>query len=125
MGKFINDDDESDVLLDEDEVREVLAIACKQKRLEISKRETSSRVWKTVEIDGDLCNEEIPRGSGRAEAENNVQSMWACGTLGERMSAKNHCKVTKEVGKEVKSGRKMQWLLSCIARGCCVLRPGS
>ena len=85
VGKFINDDDESDVLLDEDGVREVLATAWKQKRLEISKRETSSRVWKTVETDGDLCTEEIPRGSGRAEAENEVQSMWACGTLGERM----------------------------------------
>ena len=51
------------------------------------KRETLSRVWKAVEIDGDLRNEEVPRGSGRAEAENEVQSMWTCGTLGERMSA--------------------------------------
>ena len=34
----------------------------------------------------DLRNEEIPRGSGRAETENEVQSMWTCGTLGEKMS---------------------------------------
>ena len=35
--KFINEDDESDFTLDEDEVREVLATAWKQKRQEISK----------------------------------------------------------------------------------------
>ena len=85
---FINEDDESDFTLDEDEVREVLATAWKQERQEICQREASSRVWKTVEIEGDLCNEEIPRGSGRAETENEVQPMRTCGTLGKRMSAK-------------------------------------
>ena len=84
--KFINEDDESDVTLDEDEVREVLAAAWKQKKTRNVKRETPPRVWETAEIDGDLSNEEIPRG--RAETENKVQSMWTCGTLGERMSAK-------------------------------------
>ena len=86
--KFINDDDESDFTLNEDEVRKVLATAGKQKTTRNFKRETSSRVWKTVEIDGDLRNEEIPRGSGGAETDEEVQSMWTCGTLGKRMSAK-------------------------------------
>ena len=36
-GKFINEDDESDSVLEEDEVREVLATARKQKRQEIPK----------------------------------------------------------------------------------------
>ena len=35
--KFLNDDDECDMVLEEDEVREVLASAWKQKRQEISK----------------------------------------------------------------------------------------
>ena len=35
--KFLNEDDESDMVLEEDEVREVLASAWKQKRQEISK----------------------------------------------------------------------------------------
>ena len=61
------------------------------------------------EIDGDLCNEEIPRGSGRAENENEVQLLWSCGTLGKRVSVrKNRRRVTKEVGKEVNPGRKMR-----------------
>ena len=84
---LINEDDESDFTLDEDEVREVLAAAWKQKTTRSFKRGTSSRVWKAVEIDGDFRNEELPRESGRAEIENEVQSMWTCGTLGERMSA--------------------------------------
>ena len=67
---FINEDDESDFTLDEDEVREVLATKKCQKR------------------DFVLRKEEIPRGSGRAQTENEVQSMWTCGTVGERMSAK-------------------------------------
>ena len=80
--KFINEDDESDFTLDEDEVREVLATAWKQKRQEISKERLRRGVWKAVEIDGDLRNEEIPRGSGRVEIETEVQSMRACGTFG-------------------------------------------
>ena len=35
--KFLNEDDESDMVLEEDEVRELLASAWKQKRQEISK----------------------------------------------------------------------------------------
>ena len=35
--KFLNEDDESDMVLEEDEVRELLASAWKQKRTEISK----------------------------------------------------------------------------------------
>ena len=73
------------------------------------KRETSSRVWKNVQIDGDLRNEEIPRASGRTEPENEVQLMWTCGTLGERISAKNRRKVTKEVRKEANSGTNEQF----------------
>ena len=37
LKKFLNEDDESDMVLEEDEVREVLASAWKQKRQEISK----------------------------------------------------------------------------------------
>ena len=59
--KFNNEDDQSDFALDEDEVREVLATAWNKNDKKFQERETSSRVWKTVEIDGDLRNEEIPR----------------------------------------------------------------
>ena len=37
LKNFLNEDDESDMVLEEDEVREVLASAWKQKRQEISK----------------------------------------------------------------------------------------
>ena len=42
-------------------------------------------VWKAVEVSGDSRNAEIPRGSGGAEIENEMQPMWQCGTLGKRM----------------------------------------
>ena len=51
--QFLNEDDESDFVLEEDEVREVLAAAWKQKTTKHLKRETTSRVWKAVEIIGD------------------------------------------------------------------------
>ena len=87
---LINEDDESDFTLDEDEVREVLAAAWKQKTTRSFKRETSSRVWKAVEIDGDFHNEELPRESGRAEIENEVQSMWTCGRECPQKSSQGH-----------------------------------
>ena len=46
--KFLNEDDESDYVLEEDEIREVLALAWKHKRQEIS--------WKTVETDVSSCD---------------------------------------------------------------------
>ena len=85
--KFINEDDESDFTLDEDEVPRGAADCVETKRQEMSKERLRRGFWKTVEIDGDFRNEEIPRGSGRAETDKEVQSMWTCGTLGERMSA--------------------------------------
>ena len=48
MEKFINEDDESDVTLDEDDVREVLPSAWKQKRQEISKERLRRGFGKTA-----------------------------------------------------------------------------
>ena len=70
--KFINEDDESDFVLEEDEVREVLAAALKQKTTRNLKGETALRVWKAVEVGGDSRDAEIPRGSGGAETENEM-----------------------------------------------------
>ena len=87
--KFINEDDESDFIYTARRRIPKFAGACvESKTTRNFKRETSSRVWKTVEIDGDLHHEEILIGSGGAETENEAQSMWTCGTLGKRMSAK-------------------------------------
>ena len=86
--KFTKEDDESDDTLDEEGSPRVVGNSMETKTTRNFKRETSSMVWKTVEIDSEFCNEEIPRGSGRAETENEVQSMWTSGTIGERMSAK-------------------------------------
>ena len=54
--KFLNEDDESDLVFEEDEVREVLASAWKQKRQEISKEKLRRAVWTTVEISGKPCD---------------------------------------------------------------------
>ena len=86
--KFTNEDDESDDTLDEDEVREVLATAWKQIRQEISKERLRRGFGKPSKSTATSATREIPRGSGRAETEIEVQSMWTSGTLGERMSAK-------------------------------------
>ena len=70
--KFLNEDDESDFVQKEDEVREVLAAAWRQKTTRNLKRETTSRVWKAVEIIGDSRDAEIPRGSEGVETENEM-----------------------------------------------------
>ena len=107
--KFINEDDESDVTLDVDEVREVLATAWKQKRQEISKERlrrgfgepskstatSATRSFRTEVEDLKLrtkCNR-----CGHV-------GMW---DIGRENVRKNRRKVTKEVGKDVNPGRKM------------------
>ena len=85
--KFINEDDESDVTLDEYEVREVLATAWKQKRQEISK-ERLRRGF------GKLSKSTTTSATRRFRAEVEELTLRTkcnrCGqvTLGERMSAK-------------------------------------
>ena len=59
---FLNEDDESDLVLEEGEVRELLASAWKQKR-QISKEKTASRIWTTVEISSERGNAEVSRRS--------------------------------------------------------------
>ena len=64
MGKkFLDEDDDSDFVLEEDEVREVLAAAWKTKTPRNFKRETTSRVQKTVKMSDDSRDAEISRGS--------------------------------------------------------------
>ena len=61
--KFLNEDDESDMVLEEDEVREVLASAWKQKRQEISKEKLRRGFWMIVKISSKFCNTEVSRRS--------------------------------------------------------------
>ena len=74
--KFLNEDDESDFVLMEDEVREVLASAWKHNRQEISKeklRRGFGRPSKTTSAPATRkFRAEVPRGSGGAEAENEM-----------------------------------------------------
>ena len=57
--KFLNEDDESDMVLEEDEVREVLASAWKQKRQEISKEKLRRGFGTTVKTSSKPCNTEV------------------------------------------------------------------
>ena len=59
--KFPNEDDESDVVLEEDEVREVLASAWKQKRQEISKEKLRRGFGRPSKSACNPCNTEVPR----------------------------------------------------------------
>ena len=71
--KLLNEDDESDFVLEVDQVREVLAgIGVETKTTRHFKGKISSRVWKTVETDVSSCDAEVPRGNGGAEAENEM-----------------------------------------------------
>ena len=72
--KFLNEDDDSDFVLEEDERN--------------FKRKTTSRFRKTIETSDDSRDAEVPRGSRGAEAENEMQLLRQCGTLGKRMSTK-------------------------------------
>ena len=99
---FINEDDESDFVLEEDEVREVLATAWKQKRREISKERLRRGLGKPSKSAATPVTGEFPRGSGGGETENEMLPMWQCGTIVQENVRKNRHKVTKDVEEETR-----------------------
>ena len=58
-----NEDDESDMVLEEDEVREVVGVCVETETTRNLKRETAPRFWTTVKICSKPCNTEVPRRS--------------------------------------------------------------
>ena len=56
VDKFLNEDDESDFVLEEDEVREVLASAWKHKKQKNSKEKLRRGFGITVETDVSSCD---------------------------------------------------------------------
>ena len=115
---FINEDNESDFVLEEDEVREVLATAWQQKTARNLKRQTTSRVWQAVEVSGDSRDAKIPRGSGGVETENEMQPMRQCGTLGKRMSTKIVTKLQMRWKRKPTLEEKMSILLRKRREAC-------
>ena len=104
--KFLNEDDESDFVLEEDEVREVLAAAWKQKRREISKERLRRGFGKPSKSATTPVTRKL-----RAEVEElklrtkEMQPLWQCVTLGKRMPTSRH-KATKEAEGETNLGRQ-------------------
>ena len=92
--KFLNEDDESDMVLEEDEVREVLASALETETIRNLKREIAQRFWTTVKICNKPCN---------TDAEDQMQSLRQCWTLGTRMSTETCAELQR---------RWTRWLLS-------------
>ena len=85
---FIHDDDESDVTLDEDEVREVLATAWKQKRQEISKERLRRGFGKPSKSTATSATRRFRAVVEELKLRTKCNRCLTCGTLGERMSVK-------------------------------------
>ena len=86
--KFINEDDESDFTLNEDEVRKVLAPAWNQKRQEISKERLRRGFGKPSKSTATSTTRRFRSEVEELKLRTKHESMWICGTLGKRMSAK-------------------------------------
>ena len=78
-------DDESNLVLTEDEVREVLAPAWEDTTGNIGGK-TASRIGKTIESSNSFCDADVPRRSTGNEVKNEVQPLWYGWTLGKRVS---------------------------------------
>ena len=83
---MLNEDDESDMVLEEDEVREVLASAWKQKRQDISKEKLRRGFGRPSKSASILATRRFCAEVEELKPRTKLQSLRQCWTLGTRMS---------------------------------------
>ena len=109
--KFINEDDASDVTVDEDEVREVLATAWKQKRQEISKERFRRGFGKPSKPTATSATRRFLSEVEELKLRTKCNRCEHVGHWAREVSAKIVARCQKEVGKEVHPGRKVNSFL--------------